>query len=161
MKIRTASRSDVPQLVGLFAEMERHYGAPDVITPDVIETRLQAWFDGTTDTTFLVAEDAGRIVGHASLAPLFPAAGAQVALFIKDVFVNQAARGKGVGRAFIQACAAEAKKRGAPRLELTVDHDNEGAARLYKQLGAVDTKKSYFRWDGQRLADLAKGRHDG
>lgn len=161
MKIRMATQSDVPRLTDLFAEMELHYGASDITAPKVIEARLLAWFEGYTDTTLLVADNAERLIGHASLAPLFPSGGGQVALFIKDVFVGQPARGKGVGRALVRACTAEAKKRGAPRLELTVDNDNEGATRLYKQLGAVDTKKSYFRWDGQRLADLAEGQTDG
>lgn len=124
-----------------------------------IRTEIQS--DVPQPTELYVAEETGRMIEHAFLAPLFPSGGGQIAPFTKDVLVDQPAHGQGVGCASIRACAVEVKQRRAVRFELAVDHDNEGAARLYKQHGAVDTKKSYFRWGGQRLADLAKGQNDG
>ncbi len=161
MNIRRAAEKDIAMLVDLFLEMDQHYDPGSASQPEVFRRRIEAWFETNTDTALFVAEEDDALLGHASLAPLFPAAGGQTALFIKDVFVSDKARGRGIGEGLVRACAAEAKKRGAPRLELTVDMTNEGAMRLYKRLGARDTEKTYLRWDGASLSDLAEGNDHG
>ena len=46
-------------------------------------------------------------------------------------------RGKGIGRALMQATLAAAKASGLGRIELTVRVDNESARRLYERFGFV------------------------
>ncbi|WP_346900521.1 GNAT family N-acetyltransferase [uncultured Roseibium sp.] len=157
MEIREATEADLPRLARLFAEMESHYGSPAGGQVEMVETRLKAWFADNTDTTLLVAEENGELNGVTSLVPLFPAGQLREALFVKDVFVSERARGQGLGEALLRAAAAIAKKRGSYRLELTVDRTNTGAARLYQRLGAQDTSKMYLRWDEKMLTDLAEG----
>lgn len=157
MRIRPAAEADLPRLAMLFTEMERHYGSPVGDDPELVSRRLAAWFKDNVNAVLLVAEDGGEIVGHAALAPLFPAGDVEVAYFVKDIFVSERARGRGVGETLMRASAAEAVKRGAPRLDLTVDAVNSGAASLYARLGATDTDKRYLRWEGEALVGLAGG----
>lgn len=156
MQVRPAAQTDLPKLAALFTEMERHYGSQAGDDPDLVSRRLSAWFEGNVNSILLIAEDDGDIIGHAALAPLFPAGDVEVAYFIKDIFVSERARGRRVGEILMRACAAEAMKRGAPRLDLTVDGANAGAARFYERLGAAETGKTYLRWEGASLAALAE-----
>lgn len=55
--------------------------------------------------------------------------------WLEDLWVCDAARGAGVGRALIEAAAAEARGRGARRLELDVAEGNASALELYRSCG--------------------------
>ena len=55
---------------------------------------------------------------------------------MNDLFVAEAARGRGVGRALIEASAAVARERGAAHLEWATAPDNHTAQRLYDSTGA-------------------------
>ena len=154
--IRLATPSDVPQLVPLFKEMEDHYQGPDAIGADAVRRRLVRWFDETNDSAMLIAiNDDGLPVGHAVIAPLFPAGDLRTAWFLKDLFVSSRAQGNGIGKRLLAACGAETRRREGQRLDLTVDNGNHRAKALYEEMGAVDTRKTYLRWDGNALNDLA------
>ncbi|WP_420412346.1 GNAT family N-acetyltransferase [Roseibium sp.] len=153
MIIRPVVADDLDRFAGLITQMEHHYGGD--IDPLVVSERLNRRFQEYADLVFLIAEDGDALLGHATMSPLFPAGQTNPAYFIKDIFVTEAARGRGVGEALLRACAKEARKRGAPRLDLTVDANNPDAARLYERLGAVDTQKRYLRWGEDTLDALA------
>ncbi|WP_306148149.1 MULTISPECIES: GNAT family N-acetyltransferase [unclassified Roseibium] len=153
MKIRPVVADDLELYADLIAQMERHYGADSDLA--VVTERLAKRHQEYSDLVFLIAEEHEELLGHATMSPLFPAGGTNPAYFVKDIFVTEAARGRGLGQALLRACAVEARNRGAPRLDLTVDANNPDAARLYERLGAVDTKKRYLRWDGASLDSLA------
>jgi RimJ/RimL family protein N-acetyltransferase len=54
---------------------------------------------------------------------------------IRGITVDPALRGRGVGRALIDAAIDEARRRGARRLTLRVFAPNEVARRLYESAG--------------------------
>lgn len=83
--------------------------------------------------TALVAEQASRLLGHASVRLLRPARIRHVAVFAVEV--DPAAQGRGVGRALMEAAMAWASERGARRFELYVRSDNPRAIGLYRSLG--------------------------
>ena len=61
---------------------------------------------------------------------------------MKRLYVLPEARGRGVGRALIQACAAWARERGARELLLdTLPEAMPGAVRLYRSLGFAATER--------------------
>jgi ribosomal protein S18 acetylase RimI-like enzyme len=60
------------------------------------------------------------------------------ALFIFDVEVAEAFRGRGYGRAAMQLAEGEARQRGIHRIELNVFGGNTVARRLYQSLGYVE-----------------------
>ena len=57
-------------------------------------------------------------------------------VLMNDLFVDEAHRGQGIGRALIEACAAVARKRGANHLEWATTPDNKTAQHLYDSTGA-------------------------
>jgi ribosomal protein S18 acetylase RimI-like enzyme len=80
-----------------------------------------------------VWEDAGRIVGNASLVP-FHRKGRRVYL-IANVATHPEFRRKGIARALTEQTVASARQRGATELWLHARADNPGAIQMYQDLG--------------------------
>lgn len=55
--------------------------------------------------------------------------------WLEDVFVDEAARGKGYGRILVTAAVERARSRGCGRIQLDANRDNEPAIRLYESIG--------------------------
>jgi len=155
MEIRHATAADLPSLAKVMDEENIHYEGSDALPADRVLPKLERWFSANNDTRLLVAVDGESVLGFATLVPLFPAGNLNVSMFIKDLYVAADARGRGIGEALMRRSAAEARRLGATRLELTVDGDNTRAKALYEMLGGSDTHKSYLRWEGGAMAMLA------
>jgi ribosomal protein S18 acetylase RimI-like enzyme len=83
--------------------------------------------------TLFVARDDGRVVGMLTLVTFeIPTA---VRAWIEDVVVDEAARGRGVAAALVQAAIGGAGARGARTVDLTSRPDREEANRLYVRMG--------------------------
>ena len=55
--------------------------------------------------------------------------------WLEDLFVEEQARGTGLGRALVQAALERARERGCARVELDVNEANPAALALYESLG--------------------------
>ncbi len=87
------------------------------------------------DGELLAARDeSGGILGYACLYWHFSSLQATETVLMNDLFVTPEARGRGVGRALIEASAAVARERGAAWLEWATAPDNHTAQRLYDSL---------------------------
>lgn len=64
--------------------------------------------------------------------------------YLQDLFTDASSRGKGIGRALIEAVAADAQSRGAARLYWLTHNSNTTARLLYDRL-AVD--RGFIRYD--------------
>ena len=76
-------------------------------------------------------------MGYACLYWHFTSVGAAETVLMNDLYVDEAARGGGVGRALIEASAQIARDRGVGRLEWATRPDNAQARRLYDATGAA------------------------
>ncbi len=83
-----------------------------------------------------VAEARGRLVGYASFAAGYNTDIAARDLWLHDLFVQPAWRGRRVGHALVRAVAREAARRGLAGLEWGVRDSNRRALRFYRRLGA-------------------------
>jgi GNAT superfamily N-acetyltransferase len=82
---------------------------------------------------------------------------AQPGIYLEDLFVRPAVRGKGVGQALLMWLAAEAVRRKCGRLEWSVLDWNEAAIRFYKALGARPMDEwGIFRLSGESLKAVAR-----
>jgi ribosomal protein S18 acetylase RimI-like enzyme len=75
--------------------------------------------------------------------------------WLEDLYVEDAARGRGVGRALVVLAMERASARGARRIELDTNERNHGAIALYESLGFSSASKVHGRMRGR---DLFMGR---
>ena len=61
--------------------------------------------------------------------------------WLEDLFVEEAARGRGCGAALVEAALARARERGCRRVELDTNEDNAVALALYHRLGFSERYK--------------------
>ena len=151
--IRLLQAADHPALAALMVEMQGHYAVPCPPVEEIIAglESLPAGVD------ILVAVGGEAVLGFASACNLYPGPGLKSGFFLKEIYVADAARGAGLGRALMQALAALAIERGHKRLDWTADADNPALLRFYENLGAVaQPKKVFYRLTGGALAELAK-----
>ena len=92
-----------------------------------------------TDGTVLVAELDGRVVGHLFLEfrqdPVFVRAELRPYAYVAELFVREAARGLGVGKALMLAAERTAAARGFGRLMVQVLAGNALAEAFYARCG--------------------------
>jgi GNAT superfamily N-acetyltransferase len=98
---------------------------------------------GYDDATVFVAEQDGVVAGVASLW-LWPRLNwVTLEAWVPDLFVDPAYRRLGLGRALLEACAAEARRKGCHRLSLDSGHQRAEAHLLYEDLGFVHAGRHY------------------
>jgi ribosomal protein S18 acetylase RimI-like enzyme len=100
---------------------------------------------GEPDTEFLLAApaDDAPAAGVAQLRFRYGVWRAGGDCLLEDLFVDDAARGAGLGRALVEATLGRARARGCRRVELDVNEANEAAQRLYGGFGFSATSNSY------------------
>jgi GNAT superfamily N-acetyltransferase len=98
---------------------------------------------GYDDATVFVAEQDGVVAGVASLWLRPRLNWVTLEAWVPDLFVDPASRRLGLGRALLEACAAEARRTGCHRLSLDSGHQRAEAHLLYQDLGFVHAGRHY------------------
>lgn len=97
-----------------------------------------------------------KAVGYIAWYPIFsPFKGGRVFL-VENLWVEEAARGSGAGRALLRALAQETRARGITRIELNVRADNEMTRRFYSSLGFIYPGEHVCRIEDEALVRLAQ-----
>ena len=112
ISIRPAEKTDLIKLAALFEQMQQHYGVP-CPAKDVILADLASLPAGVE---ILVAET-DRLIGFATFSTIYPGPGLKSGFFLKDLFVAEAVRGRGVGQALLRRLARLAVARGLSRVD--------------------------------------------
>jgi GNAT superfamily N-acetyltransferase len=107
---------------------------PTALPPEVTEMTWSRFFDAYEPMHALVAEDSGKLLGLVHF--LFHRSTTQIALtcYLQDLFTVEEARGKGVGRALINAVCQHAAAAGSPRVYWQTHETNSVAMRLYDKV---------------------------
>lgn len=134
--LRDAVAADLPAITAIYADEVLHGTATFELTPPDT-TEMAARLAAVQDLTlpWLTAELDGVVVGYAYLAPfrLRPAYRYSVEL---SVYIAPEARGRGVGRALMQALIARARAMGLRHLIGVIgDSANAGSIALHKGAG--------------------------
>jgi ribosomal protein S18 acetylase RimI-like enzyme len=95
-------------------------------------------------STLFVARDHTGILGTLTLAIFRIPTGLRA--WIEDVIVDEAARGKGVGRLVNEAAVAYAFDAGAITVDLTSRPSRDAANRLYRRIGFVPRDTNVYRY---------------
>jgi len=155
LTIRRGTRRDVPTILALvrgLAEYER-------LLHECVATPARLRRDGFGRRPYfhtLICRRRGRPVGFALYFFTYSTFLARPTLYLEDLFVLPAERGRGAGLALLRALARLAVRRGCGRLEWTVLDWNRPARRFYRALGAgFRTEWVLTRLTGAPLARLA------
>jgi GNAT superfamily N-acetyltransferase len=145
--VRALAREDFEQWNILWDGYNAFYGRSGV-TALPLEITNMTWarfFDAYEPVHAMVAESAGELLGlthylfHRSTIQIEPSC------YLQDLFTLPAARGRGVGRALIEAVYERARLVGVTRVYWHTHETNLVAMRLYDQLadrpGAVMYRK--------------------
>ena len=101
---------------------------------EVTQMTWSRFFDAYEPVHALVAVDSGQLLGLAHF--LFHRSTTQVnpSCYLQDLFTDRTARGRGVGRALINAVYEQAKAAGSPRVYWQTHETNTTAMRLYDKV---------------------------
>lgn len=135
-RLRDTDAADLPAITALYAEEVLHGTATfELDPPDTDEMGKRLAGVRALDLPWLTAEVDGRFAGYAYLSPfrLRPAYRYCVEL---SVYVTPEARGRGVGRALMQALIARARAMGLRHLIGAIgDSANVGSIALHRTCG--------------------------
>jgi GNAT superfamily N-acetyltransferase len=135
VRVEPVEAAQLDALLPLIAAYQRFYEVADVD-----DQRNRAFFARflapSEDGMLLGARRDGALIGYACLYWHFTSLVPAETVLMNDLFVIEAARGVGVGRALIEASAAVARERGAYQLQWVTAPDNAPARRLYETTGA-------------------------
>jgi GNAT superfamily N-acetyltransferase len=123
------------ELLPLIAAYQRFYEVEE-IDEERNRSFFRRFLAPSADGLLLGARSEGRLVGYACLYWHFSSTRATETVLMNDLYVDESARGQGVGRALIEATAEVARERGAPSIEWSTAPDNHTAQRLYDSTGA-------------------------
>lgn len=142
--VRAATGADAEAV----AELERIALGRDAWSPELVRQGVSG---AVPTATYLVAELAGQVIGHAVVSVAGDLAELQ------RIGVAAAHRRRGVATALLAEAARLAERRGADRLLLEVREDNAAALACYAANGLVevDRRPRYYR-DGAAAVVLRR-----
>jgi GNAT superfamily N-acetyltransferase len=143
LRIRAVLPSDRARWEALWSGYQTFYKTK--ISAQTTDMTWERFFDSNEPMYALVAEEEGALIGlvhylfHRSTWTAGPYC------YLQDLFTLETARGKGVGRALIEAVYAAAKREGASRVYWLTHETNAEARKLYdkvaQNLGFVQYRK--------------------
>lgn len=157
LSITAAAPADAGLIVALVRELAAYERLLDqvVITADDVVRDL---FGPRPFAEAVVARANGEPVGFALWFHNYSTFAGRPGLYLEDLFVRPAFRGRGYGEALLRHLARIALDRGCARFEWAVLDWNEPALAFYRKLGAVPMDEwTVQRVSGEALVALASG----
>jgi len=135
LSIRNATPGDIATIMDLIRQLAVYEKLEHMITGTdaMMHTAL---FGARPSCECVIAEENGKPVGFALYFTTFSTFLCKPGLYLEDLFVIPATRGKGYGKALLQYLAQLAKSRDCGRFEWRVLDWNEPSIQFYKSLGA-------------------------
>lgn len=154
MEFRIATKEDAALVLSFIRELAEY----EKMLDDVVATEqtVREWvFDkGSAEVVFLLEE--GKEVGFALYFHNFSTFVGRSGLYLEDLYVKPAYRGKGYGKALLQYLAKLAVERGCGRFEWCCLDWNAPSIAFYRSLGARPMDEwTIYRVDGKALLRLA------
>jgi GNAT superfamily N-acetyltransferase len=131
--IRSVAPADFAQWLPLWQGYNLFYGRP-ALPEDITQSTWSRFFDRNEPMHAIVAEKDGQLFGLAHY--IFHCSTIQIppTCYLADLFTNESSRGKGIGRALIDAVYQRAKEAGCPRVYWHTHETNLTAMKLYDKV---------------------------
>jgi GNAT superfamily N-acetyltransferase len=145
IEVGPVQEEEFETLLPLISAYQRFYEVED-IDSDRNRSFFHRFLAPSEDGQLLAARDeGGLILGYACLCWHFSSLAAVDTVLMNDLFVAPEARGRGIGRALIEASRAVTRARGAAWLEWATAPDNHTAQRLYDSM--TDEKSTWLEYE--------------
>src|SRR5205807_8546352 len=157
MRVREAIEADIPDLLRLMRELARFekYADAFAVTEEVL--REQGFRHLPPDFYCLVAEEDGQLLGLLVYYFVPFTYRAKPNIIVKELYVADGHRNKGVGKLLMKAVAQEAERAGCGMIKWWVAKWNERGIEFYERLGAkIDPDWHEFQMSEEALRRLAK-----
>jgi len=131
--VRPLERADKAPWRQLWDGYNAFYGrsGPTALPDSIVETTWARFFDASEPMEALVAGMDGRLAGLVHIVFHRSMTSPTTVCYLQDLFTDPAARGRGVGRALIEAVYRRAEAAGATRVYWQTHETNTTAMRLY------------------------------
>ena len=129
--VRLADADDAAVIGQLLHDFNREFDEPTP-EPAALAERLRQLIDAG-DTAVLLAGDGPDGLAVLRFRAAIWSSGAEC--YLAELYVAPASRGRGLGRALMEAALSEARARGADTMDIGVDEPDLAARRLYESLG--------------------------
>ena len=152
---RQATRTDVPLILRFIRDLARY----EQLEHEVVATPvlLEEWLFDKEKAEVLFAVVEGKEVGFALFFHNFSTFLGRAGIYLEDLYVAPAYRGRGIGRAFFHELAKIAAERGCGRLEWWCLDWNQPSIDFYTSLGAEAMDDwTVYRISGETLQRLAE-----
>ena len=154
VRLRAAQASDAATIVRLIRELAAYEKLLDRVRITEADV-LRDGFGPRPCFECLLAESDGDTVAFALYMPEYSTFEGRSGIYVEDLFVTEAARGRGIGRMLLARLAAIARERGGTTLSLIVLHWNP-AREFYHRLGFAEAEGWLpYRMTGAALERLA------
>ena len=130
-RVWIATSADCDQAAGLLFDFNREFGEP---TPPVaaLSRRLAALVEGGDTVVFLGGDGPDGV----AVVRLRPAVWSEhLECYLAELYVRPEMRGRGLGRAIMEAVLNEGRRLDADSIEIGVDEPDLAARHLYESLG--------------------------
>lgn len=144
MLVRDIEPRDRAQWAVLWQGYLTFYEVPSM-APEVSARTWARFFDDAEPVYAMVAEQDGQLCGLVQYLFHPNTWFVNDVCYLQDLFTSEGARGKGVGRALIEAVYARAQARGAPRVYWMTHESNKTAQILYDKIAAKSGFIQYRR----------------
>jgi ribosomal protein S18 acetylase RimI-like enzyme len=135
--IRPAGDGDLAAVGRLLDDFNREYDEPSP-GPERIAARLGELLTGG-DTAVLIAGRGPDGLALLRFRPSLWSAGLEC--YLAELYVVPALRGRGIGRALLDAAIALARERGADHMDLGTSEDDVAARGLYESAGFTNRER--------------------
>jgi len=156
MVIRKATEADIPQLLRLMRELAQFekYADAFAVTEEVL--REQGFRRSPPDFHSLVAHENSELTGFLVYYIVPFTYRAKPNAVIKELYVAEGHRGKGIGKLLMKAVAKEAEEAGCGVIKWWVAKWNQRGIEFYERLGAkIDPDWHEFQMSEKSFRDLA------
>ncbi|WP_321314872.1 GNAT family N-acetyltransferase [Halarcobacter sp.] len=146
IKIREAISSDAQTIYNFIVELAVYEKEPDAVKTTVEETREKIFGKNSTVKAIICEED-GVAIGLAIYFYNYSTWLGKNGIYLEDLYVSEAKRGVGAGKAMLRYLAKKALEEDCGRFEWSCLDWNTPSRKFYESIGAV----SQDEWIGYRL----------
>ena len=155
-QFRAATPQDTALILDFIKGLAEYEKMSDQVVAD--EALLHEWIFEKNKAEVIFALEDGVEVGFSLFFHNFSTFLGRAGLYLEDLFVKPAYRGRGHGKALIRELARIAVERGCGRLEWCCLDWNQPSIDFYLSLGALPMDEwTTYRLTGESLCAFAKG----